>query len=408
MWSLGFVNRWTLLRGYFRVRELEMPRADRARLRMAVNADTAAFIGPNHPEFGLDWIIDKELSTIAAPRMASWAAHDIVGTAPGFWTRNNLVANNGGDEAAEYSVRWALAGNGVLMHPEGKVRWTGDTVHPLFSGIATLATETARRARGEGRGRRVFIVPVVWKLRHVGDISDALHDEMEQIARALQLDIGPRGEIAARFHALQETLLARQMAAFGFNPAGITTLDFFARQAAFRDWLLSDLVARHRAALAAHAHAGDDDRERTIYRLRRIVASTPRGAMRDTDLKRVGEVERLSGFTRDHYASPTLTQEQIVESLRRIRGATMRRGIRQMFAIYLPPPFGTRVAHVRVPEPIAVDGMRASGDDAERASYVRWLVDQAHTRMQLELNRLNEEIEPLVESFRHGNPFAGG
>jgi hypothetical protein len=408
MWSLGFVNRWMLLRGYFRVRELEMPRADRARLRMAVNPDTAAFIGPNHPEFGLDWIIDKELSTIAAPRMASWAAHDIVGTAPGFWTRNNLVANNGGEDAAEYSVRWALAGNGVLLHPEGKVRWTSDTVHPLFNGIATLASEAARRARRDGRGQRVFIVPVVWKLRHVDDISGALHNEMDQIARALQLDVDPRGEIAVKFHALQEALLARQMAAFGFNPAGIADLDFFARQEAFRDWLLYDLVARHRSALAEHATCDDKNCERAISRVRRVIAATPRGAARDTDLKRLSEVERLGGFTRDRYVSPSLTQEQIAESLRRIRSAMMRRGVRQLFAAYLPPPFGTRVAHVRVPEPIALDGMRASGDDAERANYVKWLVDQAHARMQLELDRLNGEIEPLVAPFRHANPFAAG
>ena len=165
MWALGFINRWWLLRGYFRVEDVDLPRADRERLRMAVNADTAAFLAPNHPEFGLDWMIDKELSTIAAPRVASWAAHEIVRTAPRFWSRNNLVANNGGDAAADYSVRWALEGNGVLLHPEGMVHWTANTVHPLFSGLAELAMEAARRAAAGAIGKRVFVVPIVWKLR---------------------------------------------------------------------------------------------------------------------------------------------------------------------------------------------------------------------------------------------------
>src|SRR5438309_1923816 len=88
MWVLGIVNRWFVLkglplwrqiplvrdlpviRGHFRVRTIDFPIADQARLRRAVNVDTAAFIGPNHPEFGLDWMMDKEISTFVAPRMA--------------------------------------------------------------------------------------------------------------------------------------------------------------------------------------------------------------------------------------------------------------------------------------------------------------------------------------------------
>jgi hypothetical protein len=145
------------VRGHFRIREIDFPRADRERLTRAVNKNTAAFIAPNHPEFGLDWMIDKEISTAVAPRMASWAAREIVGVAPAFWSRNNLVSNDGGDAAIDHSVRWALAGNGVLLHPEGSVHWTGGHVHPLFSGIAEMATEAARRAKA---GRPVFIAPI--------------------------------------------------------------------------------------------------------------------------------------------------------------------------------------------------------------------------------------------------------
>src|SRR5213075_1553014 len=73
---LGFVNRWFLLygvpglrrlafvrglpvvRGRFRIRALDFPASDRERLRAVVNDRTAAFIAPNHPEFGLDWMMD--------------------------------------------------------------------------------------------------------------------------------------------------------------------------------------------------------------------------------------------------------------------------------------------------------------------------------------------------------------
>ena len=117
MWMLGVVNRWLFLRGlpilrsipvvrdlpfvhgYFWIRDIDIPASDRSTLDRVVNAGTAAFLGPNHPEFGTDWLIDKEVSTLVAPRMASWADSGIVAAAPRFWGMNNLVANNGGEAA---------------------------------------------------------------------------------------------------------------------------------------------------------------------------------------------------------------------------------------------------------------------------------------------------------------------
>ena len=96
---LGVVNRWMLLPGRSRVSTIEFPEADRRRLAGAVNRSTAAFLAPNHGEFGVDWLLDKEISRQAAPRMAAWAAHEIIAAAPWFWTRNNLVSNRGGAAA---------------------------------------------------------------------------------------------------------------------------------------------------------------------------------------------------------------------------------------------------------------------------------------------------------------------
>ena len=404
MWALGFVNRWCLLRAYFRVEQLDLPRADRERLKMAVNDDTAAFIAPNHPEFGLDWMIDKELSTIVAPRVASWAAHEIVRSAPKFWSRNNLVANNGGDAAAEYSVRWALDGHGVLMHPEGMVHWTANTVHPLFNGLAELAMEAARRAAAEQNGRRVFVVPIVWKLRYTEDVSDALQADMARIERELGLASGENQTLAERFYALQENLLARQMMQFGFDAGSVCALDFFARQEVFRGWLVSDLQSRHAVEPA-------DSIERTIHRIRRAVEEKQRAGKnaRDAhlmvDAQKAREAERLGGFSRASYATPSLSQEQIAESLKRIRAALMRRGIRNILQNYLPLAYGRRVAHVRVPEPIVVNGMRASGDAEERERYAQDITEQTRGRMQLKLDAINREIEGMVGMFSHPNPF---
>src|SRR5471032_306766 len=133
-------------------------------------------MGPNHPEFGTDWLIDKEVSSFVAPHMASWAERGIVNAAPRFWGMNNLIANDGGDAAKDYSIGCAIAGEGVLLHPEGTVRWTGDLVHPLYPGIAQMAMKATERT-----DKPVFIAPLVWKYRYVGDVSRRINREMRLI-----------------------------------------------------------------------------------------------------------------------------------------------------------------------------------------------------------------------------------
>src|SRR6187200_877980 len=162
--ALGPVVRRIVLPHLLRVRSIDFPRADVARLREVVRPGTAAFLGPNHPEFMTDWMIDKELSRRISPLMAHWASYEVVNIHPvaqALWLRNNLIANAPGGGGRAYSVKWALAGHGVLLHPEGTPSWHGDHVGPLVSGIVEMARE-AQRLRPE---LPVWIVPLVWKLR---------------------------------------------------------------------------------------------------------------------------------------------------------------------------------------------------------------------------------------------------
>lgn len=383
MWLLGYVNRWFLLlglpvlrriplirdlpgvRGYFWVRELDLPLPDLERLQRAVRPETAAFLGPNHPEFGFDWMMDKEISTRVAPRMASWAAANIIASAPGFWLRNNLIANTGGEEAMRYSVDRALAGDGVLLHPEGSVHWTGTRVHPLFNGIADMACEAARRAGPSGKP--VYIVPIVWRISYVDDISEELHAEMQLIEEYLGLPASEEINVHEHFRVLQEGILLRQMHAFGFDHGWVSGLDFFARQDAFRDWLIEDLETRYTIERCESV-------ERLLARFKRAIPPTL-----TSDRAKVDEAIRLCGFCREVYACKPLTQEQIAESLKRHRATLVRRGWKNVLHNFLPKPFGPRVVHVRVPEPILVDPVRAERDGAD---YARVLLAMMHERMQ--------------------------
>ena len=419
MWLLGVVNRWWLLkglpllrriprlrdlplvRGHFRIQHVDIPSADRERLRNAVNPNTAAFLGPNHPEFGLDWMMDKEISTFVAPHVASWAEHGIVASAPAFWTRNNLISNRGGEAAAEYSVDWALRGRGVLLHPEGTVHWTANKIHPLFHGIAELATEAARRASAATIDRRVFIVPIVWKFRYVGDVSAGMHREMAIIETALGLDRLHGVSVERRFHHLQEGILARQMARFGFDRGNVAGHDFFSRQERFQRHLLDDLESRHTVEWTEVI-------ARRMSRLDRAIKAKARAtpcAGLQHDVEKIEEASRLGGFSREVYGTPTLSQEQIFESLKRARSRLLVRGVRNAIHNFLPTPYGPRVAHVRIPEPILVDAARCSGAPDERDAYVTSLIDRTRQAMQDTLDAINREIASDVAPFSRPNPF---
>ena len=394
MFAVGVLNRWCMLRWRFRIGGIDLPDRDRERLARAVHPDSAAFLAPNHPEFGLDWMIDKELSTRFAPRMAAWAAHEIVAAAPWFWLRNNLVSHRGGAAAIDYSVEWALRGDAVLLHPEGSVHWTSDHVHPLYPGIAEMALEAARRSLARRDDRPVFIAPVVWRVRYTRDVSTGLHREMRLIEHALELPSPDSASVAERFRFLQESVLATRMARFGFDPRSVPELGFFASQAAFRAWLVDDLLSRHSVERG-------DSIEHTLGRL-------GKRSLSDADRARAAEAIRLGGFTETVYGAPTLTQEQIAESLKRLRASLMRHGFRNAVHNALPKPYGPRIAHVRVPEPIPVDLARASAGAEETATYRDELLAQTRASMQRELDALGIELAPATDRFRHPNPFHRG
>lgn len=387
---LGVVNRWLLLRGYCRIRRIDLPADDRARLEGAVNPGTAAFLAPNHPEFGADWLIDKELSTLVAPRMASWASSGIVNAAPRFWGMNNLVANDGGTAAKCYSVEYALAGDGVLLHPEGSVRWTNDRVHALFPGVAQMAMAAAQCAE-----RPVFIVPLVWKYRFIGDVSARLHREMRVIERALGL-ASPSSSIGVgvRFYTLQMNLLAARMRDFSYEDE-CPDADFFTRQDAFRMHLVRVLTALYRVEASGSM-------DRMLARIRGVILSAAKDPhLRRQHLAMVEEAKRLGEMSRDVYGTPLLTQEQMAECLKRTRDRLMRRGWRNVIGNMLPCPLGARVVHVAVPEPIRVVAVRPQ----ERAEYEGALLDLTRESMQAALDGINRRIAPSVEARAVQNPL---
>ena len=402
--ALRPVNRHLVLARWLRIRTIDLPAADLARLRAAVRPGTAAFLGPNHPEFMTDWMLDKEISRLVSPLMAHWASYEIVNASPiaqRFWLANNLIANPPGGNGREYSVRWALAGHGVLLHPEGTASWHADRVGRLLPGIVEMAWEACSRARSAGRDVPVFIVPVVWKLHFADDVSRGLAREMAHIERRLGLPSGEGLALERRFLALQGNLLTRQCARFEITVRGLGSplagRDYFDVQAEAAMQVRRRLEARYGTAESDYPRF-----ERVTRRaIRERGAKDPQGARRDRAL--LNELQRLHGFTREHYPGETLTQEQIAENLKRTRASLVTRGFADALHNTVPVAVDARIARIRVPEPIAVHeawSVDAATGEARRAE----LLAELHRRMQHALDALTSEIAPVVDRFRVANP----
>jgi hypothetical protein len=346
-----------------------------------------------------DWLIDKEISRLVSPLMAHWASYEIVNGSPlgqRFWLANNLVANVPGGGGKAYSVRWALAGHGVLLHPEGTATWQGERVGPLLPGIVDMAWTAAEQLRDRGEARPVFVVPIVWKLHFAGDAAAGLAREMAHVERALALPPG-RGAIEERFASLLVTLLARQCGRLGLPDPGQAG-GYFAAQAATLAAIRAELETRH-GALDPDPTRAQHQARRSI---RRLARTDERGAHRDRAL--LAELQRLSSFDPVLYDRPTLTQERMAETLKRIRTALVTRGTRNAVHNLLPVAVAPRVVHLRVPGPLDVGAALAAGTAAPETARAA-LVAELHARLQGTLDGLLGAIAPAVERWARPNPL---
>jgi hypothetical protein len=394
-----WLNRLLVLPHLARIASLDLPRADLERLRDAVRPGTAPFLGPNHPEFFADAALDRELSARVAPRLAYWLSHEIVDASPlarWLWLRHNIVSNAPGGGGRDYSIRWALAGHGVLLHPEGTASWQSGWVGPLRPGIADLAWETCAHARAAGRDTPVLLVPIVWRMRFVDDVTRGLAREMAHVERSLGLVSGDGRPVGERFGALTADLLRVRCARLGVasDPVPPSGPGYFAAQEA-----AAAAIVRELEATGVKVERDLGSIMRRVHLHRRVA-----GGGREREL--LLELWRLGGFPRALYDTPMLSQERIAESLKRIRTVLVRRTRLDRLHGVIPVPVGWRVAHVRVPEPIPVHEAFTAGG-APGIARAR-LLETLRARMQDGLEALAGELAERFPAREVPNPLWSG
>lgn len=391
--DLPLVNRLAGLRGVANVRCLDFPAADQERLRRASLPGKACFVTPNHPEFFTDSMIDKEIASRFFPKAAFWATNTIVNGlgrfAQKFWLANNLIAQIPGNSAParEHSINYALDGNTVLLHPEGQVGWHRNHVADLMPGAAEMALEVVRRNRRRGDSRDVWLVPVVWKLEFLDDVTPALARECTYVERKLGIEPATDTDLARRVFAIYVALLERDEVALGIISAPDEP---FARRHARRIETLGALLAK--GVNCDPALDIDDIFRAARKRLRSADQSGSSAALVKKYTDMLQKAKRIGAFA---WVRPTIRQEEIAEHIKRLRADHCFGSWRDTLNRFVPQPAGQRVAHVRVPEPMAMHTFDGSADE---------VAGEMRRRMQAALDGV---VEARNSRLVWRNPFAG-
>lgn len=401
--DIPLLNRVAPFQGLANVRTIDLPAADEARLKAVSGPDKATFFTPNHPEFFTDWMIDKEILSRVAPTAASWATNGVVngmgGLAQKFWLANNLIAQIPGnsDAAKQFSIEWALKGNGVLLHPEGGVGWHSNYVDHLMPGSAEMAFDALERTRAVKPAQQVWLAPIVWKLAFQRDVEAGLLTECAYVERKLKIEKSATATLPERVFDIYRTVLRRDAERLALDVPEAPT---------FSQWhygMLTRLCALLEDGAAASGEPFDG--ESVLRRARRDLRAMAKAGLGETEkAKRMKALAdclavslRLAGSWA--FSDETITQEEIAEHIKRLRNDYCKGTLRDTLNAFVPQPAGPRTAHIRVPEPLAVHEW--TGSEAE-------LVEELRRRMQDAIDAML--LEPAIASrfISYPNPFYPG
>jgi hypothetical protein len=350
---LGSLNRQVILPRWCRISGVHLPEAQEQALLADMHTGVPMFFVPNHPEYFADWMLDKWLLDRVAPRMANWADAAVVngmGSAmQKFWLGNNIIAAVRGEDSAkaiEHSIDWAVAGNGVLLHPEGAVNWDNEAVGPLFPGAARMAVAAAKR-HSWGQAQ---LAPLAWYLRFQGDVTKQLEAELADLDKRLHVGL-PTGNPARQTVFLVQALVERVATRFGMKSAHprMVIYDPKARLAEVQRHVHTALVEHY--SLQVDFTQDETLRGQAVKLARRLRDTKHPLAIQDAAL-----VESLAHLDASVLSAPELSQEQIVHRLRRIRQDWVRGKALDVVAKMAPRGLAPREAVISVAPRVVVTG----------------------------------------------------
>lgn len=398
--DLPLIGKLPGVRGLARVSDIDFPRQDRQILCSVADKNCAAFFLPNHPECFTDWMIDKYILSRTSPTAACWADGSVVngmGTLMRrFWLYNNLIAQIPGQSVSgrRYSVNAAVAGHGVLLHPEGRVNWFNNRISPLYSGAAEMAIESHRSGSADNPDFRTWLAPIVWKYRFNADVKSRLINECRYVENRLGLQNDASNCAAARIYSVYHQLAVRDYRKIARS--GSPDTDFHLSE--LRN-LIVDKSSRRLADTISHA--GHDSHEIT----RAAGSWLRRQSAVHTSYRLVKHSLRLCrrwvGLSTDAFVAKTITQEEIAEHLKRVRTEFCQGTLRDSINLYLPQAAGNRSVHIRAVNPLAIHDLLHHDDRPDPAG----IMDTVRQHMQQKLDGLVAALEQKSPAISVRNPF---
>jgi hypothetical protein len=399
---IPLINQIPFVRGVIGVKRVHIDEADQAQLDEAYSSRHATFLAPNHPEIFGDFLMDWEMACRFSDKTWFWAGPDLVlGPLKHIWLRHGLIANTRDGKGKTLSVERAVDGDNVLMHAEGDVHWTRDTVHGLYAGVAQLACRAADES-----GEEVWVQPIAYKSAFAEPTDKALHEEMRFIERRLKLPRGDKLSVAERFAALRLNLLIGRRAFFGLPERDITAENFAVEHGRFfEELLLMAGVGPDEGKQGPMAGPVGEGAFRLQLRERVRLAqkklrSKPAG-FADWQLM-AWELRRLYGEHNATYHQPQLRAEHVAESLKRIKEQLCVGKLTDPLRSLLPMTAARRIVLVKAPAPVVVTPDPGADQDARQ----RRLLEEVWTALQRQVDQMDERLNELVDPVMHDNPLA--
>ena len=398
--DIPLLNKLPGVRGLAKVRYIDFPQQDQQRLRMLTGKNKATFFLPNHPEFFTDWMLDKYVLSRVSPNAACWAAGSIVNGMgrymQRFWLNNNLIAQMPGQsqQGKYYSVKSALSGEGVLLHPEGRVNWFANTISSLFPGAAEMAINAYKKGLFNASGFQSWLAPMVWKLRFNTDVKSKLLDECVYIEDRLKLETCVIDCPARRTYYIFRQLAIRDYSELVQNHSSNTDMHLLE---------LRNIIIEQSCEQLADILSIDDSNQRAIIRTAQkwLAKNTADNSSFNAVKRALSISKRWMNLDDCAFVQPEISQEEIAEHLKRIRAAFCKGSFKDSLNQLIPQAVGLRTAHIRAVKPLAIHTLILNDKKSDPAQVMTGV----RASMQLRLDHLVAELENKTPSQKVTNPF---
>src|SRR2546430_5219438 len=99
------------------------------------------------------------------------------------------------------------SGRWLVVFPEGEIYHTNERLTPLREGVAFMADTAQKDLEKEGKGRKVWIVPVGIRYTYLEDVTPRLEAAMDELEERMKLKSGRRAPLAKRIIRFGDAML---------------------------------------------------------------------------------------------------------------------------------------------------------------------------------------------------------